>query len=397
MSVTNKGPDNRQERMERRRKAAADALRALIRDCYAQRFGPCTNGEPWELDLKVTVDPSKDWALSFDPPLVDQLLPQMEGIEAGRDVFHKGRVYCFRCGDSLCDHAVPDSQLQVFQGFDELGCPLWQDFSQQLLDAGDERIGLLYNDQRKVVTRFSAGSELHQRQLASFGRASKTYALLGQVTAGYFSWRAPGQVSEDTRLAITFQAVELRDGQGRVSLELNLICHVPEKWELSDVLSEHFDWVLRARRQAHEALKKLEEKQGRTNRSAPGWRKQVVDVLRRLSSTLERGQRQADRQTRHARDRRKIRRPVDKAMADLSRARLEHMFLDRKTRAIVLCSDKGRCHIFNENGRHVTSFVIEPGSVELRLRKQRWCALEQSHYQRFLENIGGGSLPGSAG
>lgn len=371
-------PNGSFTRMERRTKTMVNALRALIRDSYAERFGAGYLPEDHELSFKVKVAPGEKWALEFDPPLHEQLWPQMDGLQAEKSAFQAGYVYCYRCEGTVCEHARPGSSLEVFAGYHQLGRPIWREFSQALLEAGDERIGLLYDERPKIVARMEKGRALKERQLAPFGKTSKTYALLAQVTGGYFRHlqREP--------LAASFQAVEIRDSRGLPSLELNTICYLDDHQTVSEALAP-FDWVNRARKQARDSLKKIEESLRKSRSRDP--LKRIPDVLRKLVSEVEKGYRQSERQTRHAKDRRQIRRPVDKAMADLSHARPERMFLDAKTKAVVVYADKGRCHIFNENGKHITSFVIQQEAVQLRLKKKRWSALGEERYHRFLQHF----------
>ena len=110
----------------------------------------------------------------------------------------------------------------------------------------------------------------------------------------------------------------------------------------------------------------------------------VAPILGRLASAIQRGDRRGRRQTEHAKQRKTIQRPIDKAMADLRKANPERMFRDLKTKAIAVWGNKGRCHIFNDNGKHVTSFTIHGEAVALRLRKKRWAQLETAQARDFL-------------
>ncbi|MDJ0838452.1 MAG: hypothetical protein QNK37_18190 [Acidobacteriota bacterium] len=365
----------------------ANALRALIRDTFVERFGHGSETGPMELDFKVSIDPNANWDLRFETPLVEQLKPQLERQEAEHGAFREGSVYCYRCESAACAHSRPGTPLEVFHGYDQLGCPLWAELTQVLLDAGDEGVGELFGPKPKLITRQVRGRDLIARQLTSFGRGSKTFSLMGQIITGYLHW--PGLSGENERLAISFQAVQHHDVRGNLTLALNRVCKLPDDVEFSELVAHHFPWVKRAESNARDALKKLTD---RLNNLAPGENQgtflaRVPEVLRRFSGDLAQGERQARRQTNHARDRRRIQRPVDMAMADLRKARPGHMYLDQKTQAIVLCGNKGRCHIFNENGRHVTSFVIQPDAVELRLRKRRWSRLEPERMHNFLQQF----------
>lgn len=375
------------ERQSRQAEAVSRSLRALIRDTYKGHFGNPEEAGEWSFDIKVKMDPQQGYALNFDPPLPQQLLDQMQFNEAACNVYQPGRVFCFRCETSECNHAVPSSPLEVFKGYDQVGQPHWSEMAQLMLDLGDERVDLLFGDRPRPMARLIFGRDLRARQLAQFGRASKTYALLGQVIAGYFR---TGRDHE--RLAITFQVVEVRDKHGRWSLELNTICQTPQGVELDDLAAERFAWMGTARKQAREELHVLEQKVGESNGRKRKDLARVPEILRKLAADLERGRRQRDRRTDHARDRARHDRPIDKAMSDLQGASLERMYLDLKTSTIILRGDKGRCHVFNESGRHVTSFVIKGESVQSRLRKRRWTELQRDQFQRFMDNVASGQV-----
>jgi len=66
----------------------------------------------------------------------------------------------------------------VFSGYNSFGIPEWQEFVQALVDARDPRVDQLYADPPALLALVQTGRELRNRQLSSFGRASKTYSIL---------------------------------------------------------------------------------------------------------------------------------------------------------------------------------------------------------------------------
>ena len=172
-------------RTERRERAVADALRTLVRDLHEHQFGPVAPQSP-EIDmvLRLRARPSEGWALSFQPPLGRQVLAQIERLHAVLGVYRDGALHCFKCGSTTCDHAAPPGPLSVFAGYDPMGLPEWRDFAQTLIERRDERVGSLFERSARVVAAVQAGRDLRARQLATFGRATTTYSILGQVTAG---------------------------------------------------------------------------------------------------------------------------------------------------------------------------------------------------------------------
>lgn len=368
-------------RIERREKAVADALRTLVRDLQLDRFGVASRAPSSGLRFSVafTSRPDLNWDLSFEPPLREQVLAHLEEAEAGAAVYQRGRVYCFRCESTECEHARPPSSISVFSGYAPTGEPEWHALAQAFIEARDDRVDRLYAERAEVMTRVQLGHELRQRQLSSFGKASKTYSVLGQVAAGYFRTPPdPLRPRPDRRLAITFQAVEARAPGGAVRLELNAIASTGPGLELDELMHTEWEpWVQRAFALAERALKSVERRANaaREGRRMDAFRASMGEVpviLRRLSEFLERGHRQTRWRTRHVEERRQDRRPVHKAIDDARAARPEAVFHDEKTGTLIVCGEQGRAHVFNPDGRHVTSFVLKPGGADFRVRTRRW-------------------------
>ena len=374
-------------RSQRRSVAAENALRAFIRECYRDRFGPIVDDRALDLNLKIRAFPGRNWGLEFEPSLSEQILPQIERIEAARDVFKPGRVYCFRCRQSECVHSLPDAPLDVFIGYDPLGSPQWKELTQVLLDLKDERVDELFGHRPKTLARFMSGKELHARQLGPFGKSSKTYALIGQVIAGYFRLKRDNK--DTARMAVTIQAVEVTDRRGRTGLQLNAVCKAPSGVNLIEHDSEAYGWFKQVQDRSKKTLKKIEKNlvSAKKKGSEAAFETKVCDLLRKLGRDLERGQRRSERRTQHAKDRDQMARPVHKAMSDLMNSRPDQVFFDEKTKGVILWGNKGRCHVFSERGRHVTSFVIHAKAVQTRLRKKRWRSLEPHRYSRFMKQF----------
>jgi hypothetical protein len=386
-------------RTQRREKAAADALRTFVRDLYTDRFGRTVTGpEPLALDLRLTARPADGWALDFDPPLSDQVLRQLEDAEAGRGAFQPGGVYCFRCESAVCAHARPPSLQAVFRAYTSMGTPEWQPLHQALVEVRDERVDQLFRDPPRVVTLRQFGHDLRLRQLSSFGRSSKTYAILGQIIAGYFVLpRTHGGSDTARRLALTFQVAEARARAGQVELRLNTVSALrPE--DLEDLLVSDWEpWVHRARELAVRAIEALERQvraareTGRTE-AVRDLMRRVPVILRRLSESLERGYRQEQRRTRHVEDRRHEHRPVHKALDDLGEAPPDAIFWDERGDTLVVRGPQGRAHVFSPSGRHVTSFVLKPEAVDWRLRTRRWRAASPEEIRELRGKVSAASV-----
>ncbi|MGA0334185.1 MAG: hypothetical protein ACO3N7_06970 [Kiritimatiellia bacterium] len=209
-------------RSQRREKAAADALRALIRDTLLEKF-PLLSETPTEvpLQLSLKVNCSDPGHLTFDPDLRSQLLEQATIHLQPRQKFQPGTVYDFHAGKNF----FPPHPLQVFTGYDPFGHPKWAPVSEVL--SGDERF------------RLFRGKELKQEQLPDWGKNDRTFNILGQVVTG--PWEIPrayGKLCGHPEIALSCQIVESRDVRAHFSLRLNLLAAglVPD--ELESLLQE---------------------------------------------------------------------------------------------------------------------------------------------------------------
>ncbi len=379
----------RLSKSERRAQAAANALRTFIRDLFIDKFGKAPDQEqviPLALRMELRAGPN--WQLDFHPGLAQQLEAGLEDAEAGFNVFERGRVFDFYAETTRAPACTPPSAISVFAGYNSLGVPQWHDLNQALMDAGDKRTAELYDQPPRVLARVRYGSELKRDQLSTYGRSSKTYAILAQAVAGYFTLPQPlAAGSTDARLAITFQVVETRSPDHRFQLHLNMISHVP--WpKLEDYFATGWEpGIQRACRMAEQQLAGLERnvrylrENGRPEEATDILRG-IPETLRTLGVSIERAQRQVQRRTRHVADRR-LERPTPNALED-ARAALPHqLFFDEKTKAWIACGPHGRSHVFSPEGRHVTSFIMKPKSVEFRVRTRRWRELNQAEAATF--------------
>lgn len=385
-------------RAERRARATADALRTLVRDLFVDRFGAAAGPDEIPLQIRLVAHPARAWELAFEPPLAEQVAAQLEDAQAAKAVYRKGFVYCYRCEASDCVHARPPSSLSVFAGYDSAGRPEWPELAQALVAIREPRVDLLYGRPPAVVAVLQLGRDIRGDQLAAFGRASKTYAVLGQVIAGYFRCApAPGAAQDQNeRLAVTLQLVETRGPRGEFRLHLNPVAGLPDGGDLDLLLGTGWEPALhRARGAAGREVEQLEfrvraaREQGRAEEARELLR-QVPAILRRLADDLERGERQGRRRTRHAEQRREDNRPVHKAQEDARGARPDELYYDLKAHTFIVAGPRGRTHAFSPDGRHVTSFLIRPDAVEFRLRTERWRRTTDEEAGRLRASWAGG-------
>jgi len=383
-------------RAERREKAVADALRTLIRDLQMEQFGVAGLPSAAELDLqlRLRVKPGDNWSLAFEPSLSGQVLHQLQEAGATREAYRSGHCHCFRCQSSVCEHSAPPGPLSVFRGYSATGVPEWTDLHQVLLESKDERVDRLFAARPEVLAAVQLGHGLKVDQLSSFGRSSKTYSILGQVVVGYLLLpHRRTDPNADRRLAITFQAVETRGRDGAVQVSLNTLAGPLPAADFEELLASDWEpWVYRARELAARALEAIERRAAAARTASrpddvQAAMRRVPLVLRRLAEFLERGHRQGQRRTRHVEDRRHENRPVHKALDDAREATVEALYHDEKTETWVVCGPQGRTHVFNDEGRHVTSLFLKPEAVQFRLRTRRWRKATGEEGETFRKRI----------
>ncbi len=368
---------NRPAREARREQAAADVLRAYVRDLV---LAACSTdelpSEPFGVSLMFEVDPGDAFALTFSPgSLRDQVMAQVEDRTARLGAFVPGHIYCYRCHSSQCEHSRPASPGLVFEGYGTTGVPQWKEFGQVLLDLREERVHQLYARPPAVVARVMTGKALKTDQLHSFGRASKTYSLLGQVVAGYFL--LPDEDgSKAERVAMTFQFVETRRRRGVPALHVNLLAALPDGADLAGLFADGWvPWVDRAYRVAARAITRMQqqlaERDGSSSQSAGAILGRIPRIMAQLAASLDRGYRQSERRTPHAEQRRR-QRPVQSAVEDTNVAAPDQILHDIRTGRIVIQGRHGRFHVFTPDAKHLTTFRGGPDTVDFRIRTERW-------------------------
>jgi hypothetical protein len=282
----------------------------------------------------------------------------------------------------------------VFRGYSSTGVPEWYEFIQALVEVKDERVDQLYARPPRSLCLVQTGHQLREKQLASFGKESHSYAILAQVVAGMF--HLPSSVVGNkggSATAITVQAVETRGARGQVQVRLNTVVGgvSPEKW-MELLVSEWHPVLGRALDDAGRGMESVERRLrtamegGRTGAALGEIFRDVPRILRRFARTVEQGGRQAVRRTRHAQERRGER-PVHKALDDARGALDEALYFDEKTQGRVVCGPAGRTHVFNAEGRHVTTFSLPPDGAAFRLRTQRWRRLTTEEMTSFRARV----------
>jgi len=335
--------------------------------------------------LPLSFDPDGDGA-AFGRRLIDALEARVAS-RSRSGPFVAGRVYCYHCESSLCDHARPPDHLSVFAGYGPTGQTEWVGFSSLLLDRGDHRIDAVVDETpEKVVAIRQGPEELKNEQLGVFGRESIIYDIVGQVAAGYLPLP---RGREQGRTAITIQAVRTLD-DNRPTLRVNVIGRVPQTGEsdrspcgdLLDFLKLEPEPELegvfgRARKKLEELDLKFRFSDppgpARRRRLSPAERAAAVrPVLTRIARGIESIFRRRRRRTRHAAERRAERPAVGMALKDLGKCHVDRVLFDELDRTFVVLGPKWRTHIFGRDGRHVTSMVLNREGVRKRIDTRRW-------------------------
>jgi hypothetical protein len=229
------------------------------------------------------------------------------------------------------------------------------------------------------------GEVLHANQLSVFGRSSPTHHILGQVVSGYFKESAS---ENGERWAVSLQAVEYRMRDGRPRLDLNVVSGALGSAGLSGILTQKNDEGLYATvARARGMIGSIGERS--INRRTGEWysrnfESNVYDVLQNLARFLERNDHHHRSRTRHARvERPRSNRPISSALSDTERAQEEDFFIDTKHSTIVVIGPHNRSHIFNFEGRLVTSINYEGDEIQSKLRTRHWMPATIKEIQDF--------------
>ncbi len=340
--------------------------------------------------------------------VADGIAGGIDGLVHHRASFRPGRVYCLRCGSSDCDHAPLPSERSTFAGYGPSGVPRFLDLPQWLMERGDARAATLYGEDGprrldRVVAVTATGEELTAGLLDVYRDQAADYRLHGQVAAGWF--RATDAHGHGTPIAATFQVVSSRPPGNRRRLGMNVLVQGPggEPAEhLYDRLGE-IPWTSEVR-WAQTVLTSIERSltgaggKGRKGRKTKGGAEaamahaegRIAGLLDGLARRLEKGRRAKERRTRHAEERHgQGDRPTRMALTDLAQAKDEDVLLDTQKRTFVVLGDRGRAHVFNRQGKIVTSVRYSTDAIEKRRAGGRWKPLPKDEVAALRVMVGG--------
>ena len=335
----------------------------------------------------------------------------IDGLVHHRASFRPGRVHCLRCGSADCDHAPLPSERSTFAGYGPSGVPRFLDLPQWLMERGDARAATLYGEDGprrldRVVAVAASGEELTSGLLDVYRDQAADYRLHGQVSAGWF--RATDTRGHGTPIAATFQVVSSRPPGNRRRLGLNVLVQGPggEPAEhLYDRLGE-IPWTTEVR-WAQSVLTSIERNLSGAGGQGAGRKKsrkgkgggeaamahaeaRITGLLDGLARRLEKGRRAKERRTRHAEERHgQGDRPTRMALTDLAQAKDEDVLLDTQKRTFVVLGERGRAHVFNRQGKIVTSVRYSTDAIERRRSGGRWKPLPKDEVAALRVMVGG--------
>ncbi|HKH45488.1 MAG TPA: hypothetical protein VKM72_12550 [Thermoanaerobaculia bacterium] len=331
-------------------------------------------GEPLELHLSVPTALREGRLDQAAREAEETVQAAVQALVEHSSVFQPGRVFCLRCQSSRCEHAAPTDARHVFTGYASTGVPRYRDFGQWLLERRDPRVDLLYREPPQLVAAVSLEPELSGDLIPVDQNGG--YRIHGQVAVGWY--RAPdpnGPVGHRRPLAVSFQVISSRPQGQRRRFGLNVIGSGPggEPLEhLWDRLGE-IPWNDPVR-WTQSVLTGIEHQLAKAPRTPPQVLDQRLDgLINALGRRLEKGARGKERRTQHAERRHQEGdRPTRMALADLARATPENLFFDTRRETLIVLGDRGRTHVFNRNGKLVTSVRYEPAAIEKRRNNGIW-------------------------
>jgi len=367
-----------------------EALAAVVQEAYREVCGhPGRETVEVPLELSARVHSGRPWKVRAEPSLAEQVKRAVREAGARELVFHRGRVFCYRCESSLCPHGHPPSPAKVFGGYSPTGLPRWVELTEIMIAMKHPRIEALFDSSaRMLAAAYMDSPSLKHRQLGVFGRQSKTYDILCQVVVGYlrFPLRKEGAGGGE-KVALTLQAVEIRDRSRKGRVVLNVLGNLADGSPAVESLEGAFqmrilDSVVTARR----LLARLG---GQGRKPSAAIEKPADKIMRKTAGALERLGRQSERRTGHAEYRRAEKRPTSKALEDALAAQDEALLWDDRKKTVIVCGGRTRVHVFSLEGKHVTSFSLKREELDGRVRRRRWNPLSSQRRRDFRDALAG--------
>ena len=300
--------------------------------------------------------------------------------------FSRGKVYCLRCENSICEHATPPGPRFVFSGYGQTGRAEWVEFDQLMTDRKDPRRGLLYEERAPRLTIAMGHDSLYSSLLPGFEAPKRRFLVLAQMCVSPFL----PELAKDTGrepMALTVQLVQTMRTSDQCVMGVNLLGNISELPEtvLEDtVLPGLGECLAPIRREMAALTRRSRGKPPQTGIALQRLQQRSLTLIRELCRDVEHISRATKRRTRHAIERsQQADRPTSKAFEDACAASHEDILQDTLKKTIVVIGQRGRVHFFSDNGKHVSSVVFEGRTIRQRIARKRWVPLPQERTQKF--------------
>ena len=335
-----------------------------------------------DVQVRIPLDARQEGARAAAYAM-QQVVQRVQEVRAHDRALVEGAVYCYFSESADGEGSRPEEPRQVFDGYSSTGRPVFSDFVTMAIDRKSPGLDAMLAGEDVILTHVQMGRVLRTAQLAEFGKASPVYRILGQVDAGLFKVRGA-----ETKAAFSFQVLRGQTLEGKPLLRVNPV----GKHKVIDLEDPSVARILR-RFQLHledEALRLAGlEANANANASAdaqeaPNAEEFVKPLLQELARKLESRARSRGRRTEHADQRvEKSQRPTTKAYDDADRARDDALVWDDEEQTMVVLGPRQRVHVFSGDARHVTSVMMNRGSIEQRRRSHRWRRAEPEERGEF--------------
>jgi hypothetical protein len=359
---------------------------ALRRRVAAHPAGHLLAGRGAQLDLHLRLPlVPRNGDLARSAQATSRRLDQeVQRLVSEQALFRPGHVYCLRCESAECVHSRPSDSREVFAGYGPTGLPRFQDLGAQLLSRQDPRVSQLYEEGARFVTAAIDGEALQAELLPTHRPKDGAFRLHGQVVAGWY--RGSSADGHPAQVAVTFQVLSLRLPGGPRRYGLSLVGIGPAGESLESFCNRlgQVPWS-REVRWAQAALATIEQapRGGDTQRD-----RRIAGLLPALAQRLEKDRRSEGRKTLHARERHEQGdRPTRMALADLAHAKPERVFADRRRDTLIVLGERGRAHVWNRQGKLVTSIRYSPEAIERRQKDESWQAARPEELESLRTHV----------
>lgn len=349
--------------------ALADMAQSLLR---VEGVDPLAMPRYLDLNLRVPLDGGNDLRHAAGTA-VEQILQRVREVREHERALRPGAVYSYFEGSSHADGCRPIEPRHIFDGYNSTGRPVFTDFVTMAIERKHPQIDRLLAGEDIVLTRVTMGRVLRTQQLAEFGGNSPVFKILGQVDAGLF--RVLGAAG---KCAFSFQLLRGTSLEGRVRLRLHAVGAV-DPMDLAD--PSLLQILSRFQRQLDVEAMRL---QGQSTQGEVDEEAFVLPLLNDLAQRLQNRTRNTGRRTQHGLERSDAGdRPTSRAYPDAGEASDDAILWDLDQNTVVVLGGKGRVHVFTQQGKHVTSVVMQGAAIDRRRHMGRWRLAEPEERGEF--------------